>query len=104
MSYDADYKGIGEMLNAPWMVAEMVRRAEKGKAFAETIAPVDQTGPHPGRYKAAFRVEGKVGGGTRHNRAAGRLINDAPEAVFVEYGTANNPAHHVLLRSLDEMR
>lgn len=101
--FTASYAGIGEMLNSEFMQEAMHKRAEHGKDFAEPIAPVDEEGPHPGRYKAAFRVSSGTHGGHEHDRAYGRLENDSPEALWVEVGTANNDAHHVLARSLDIM-
>lgn len=101
--FKASYRGIGELLKSPEMQAHMLVRAEAAKAFAETEAPVFETGPHPGRYKAAFHVES----GIQHHkteRAYAELSNDAPEALFVEFGTRNNAAHHTLTRSLDAMR
>jgi hypothetical protein len=103
MSFHANYRGIGEMLCSDWMVDEMHRRAERAKVLAEIIAPVDPDSPHAGRYKASFHVES----GVQHrktSRAYDRLINDAPEAFFVEYGTKNNPAHHVMMKALDALR
>ena len=85
-SYDA----IGsEILRAPWMVEHMKARAQRIKELAESRAPVyDGPGsdPHRGRYKASFRVESTDHGGFKHDRAAGVVINDAPETVFVEFG------------------
>jgi hypothetical protein len=101
--FTPSYSGIGEMLRSEFMQAEMHARAEAARALAEAIAPVYEQGPHPGRYKAAFTVES----GVRHEktaRAYGRLENHSPEAFFVEYGTRNNPAHHVLVRASDAMR
>lgn len=99
-TFNADYEGIGEMLCAPFMVAEMRRRAVKVEVRAEATAPEYAEGPHPGRYKAAFRVES----GVRHGRTArayGRVVNDAPEARWVEYGSKNNPRRRILGRALD---
>lgn len=102
-NFKPDYAGIGEMLNADFMVEAMHERAERGKEYAEAVAPVYEQGPHPGRYKAAFEVSSGKRGGASHDRAYGRLENTSPEAVFVEFGTANNEAHHVLTRALDVM-
>lgn len=95
------YRGIGEMLRADFMLADMVRRAEEVKATAESIAPVYEQGRHPGRYKAAFRVEADPRGGHRHDRAVGRVVNDSPEAFIVEYGNRNTPRHRTLGKALD---
>jgi hypothetical protein len=100
--YKADYEGIGLMLCAPWMVADMRERAEKVKEIAEDIAPVARTGDHRGRYKASFRVESGVREATRKRtkRAYGRVINDAPEAYIVEFGNKNTPRHATLRNAL----
>lgn len=93
--YEASFRGIGEMLCMPGMVADMRRRAEKVKDFAEGSAPVDDGGPHPGRYKAAFRVDSGVQQG-RTRRAFGRVTNDSPEAFYVEYGNRHVHKHRTL--------
>jgi hypothetical protein len=98
--YKASYAGIGEMLCAPGMVADMRRRAEAVQAVAENSAPVARTGAHRGRYKAAFRVSSGIREG-RTRRAYGRVSNDAPEALIVEYGNRNTPRHRTLGRALD---
>lgn len=80
---------------------ECLRRADKGKAFAEVIAPVDT-----GNYKASFStreidVEGKRGA---------RLANDAKSAegylyaLALERGTSKMAAQNILGRSIDAMR
>jgi len=99
-TFKASYSGIGEMLRSPFMQGAMHHRAEAIAARAEAIAPVYEQGPHPGRYKASFRVSS----GVRHavtSRAYGRVTNVAPEALAVEFGTQNNPAHHTLVVALD---
>lgn len=106
MTFHASYRGIGEMISSPFMVEAMRARAERAKVYAEVIAPVyegSSRDDHRGRYKASFSVEAGVRQ-HRTRRAYGRLLNDSPEAFFVEYGTKNNPAHHVLLKSTDAMR
>lgn len=98
--FTADYQGIGEMLRAPFMQDAMHERILKAKDLAEALAPVDAKSPHAGRYKASFFVTSGVREG-KSSRAFGRLTNTAPEALAVEFGTENNPAHHTLVRSLD---
>lgn len=98
--YQADYAGIGELLQSEQMQAEMRSRAERVAAIARATAPVDYTGPHPGRYRDSIVVSS----GVKHeqtSRAYGRVTATAPEAVFVEFGSQNNAAHHTLLRALD---
>lgn len=102
-TYRPSYEGIGELLKSPGMEAAMLAKANKVAARAEATAPVDETGPHPGRYKAAFSVSS----GVKHaktSRAYGRVTNDSPEAFFVEYGTKNNPRHRTLGKALDAVR
>ncbi|WP_310962148.1 HK97 gp10 family phage protein [Nocardioides terrisoli] len=90
-----DYAGMGEYLRSEDMEAAMLAHAEKVKAVAESIAPVYEQGPHPGRYKAAFSASAGV---QEHKttRAYGEVSNDAPEAFFVEFGTEHNPRHRTL--------
>lgn len=95
-----DYKAFGEFLRSAEMAAEMERRIKKVEAIAIATAPVDEGGPHPGRYKSSFRTEVDRRGGAKHDRAVGRLLNDSPEALFVEYGTQNNPRHSTMRRAL----
>lgn len=102
--YKGNYRGLGQMLNAEFMVQAMHRRAEKGKAYAESIAPVYVPGPHPGRYKASFTTSAGKHGGNKHDRAYGRLENTSEEAFWVEWGNRNVPRHRVLGKSLEIMR
>lgn len=92
------------VLCAPWMVAEMVRRAELGKLHAEAHAPYDPDDPDLVHYRDHFEVEGLVGKTYKGVRAIGRLKNtDMPTAEFVEFGTVNNPRRRVLGNALDAM-
>jgi hypothetical protein len=98
--YQHNYAAFGEhVLRADWLVAEMAKRAEKVKATAESIAPVDETGPHPGRYKAAFGIRSGIRPGKKR-RAFATVYNDSPEAFFVEFGTEHNPRHRTLGKAL----
>lgn len=104
--FTASYTGIGEMLVAPFMIGDMQARANRVLARCIETAPV-YGGPfldlHTGRYKASFHLSNDVikvsGRGTR--RALGRVVNDAPEAFWVEFGTRNNDAHHTMRNALD---
>lgn len=96
-----NYRGIGELLRLPEIEAVCRERAEAVMAVAEATAPVFESGPHPGRYKGAFRVESGTDNGARKPRAFARVINSAPEALAVEFGTVNNDAHHTLRRALE---
>ena len=94
-----NYDAIGsEILRSDCMAAEMVARAQKVADLARSRAPVysgSGRDPHRGRYKDSFRVLGTRAGGTKHDRAAGTVVNDAPEAVLVEFGSR---AHDVKVR------
>lgn len=87
-----------ELLNAPWMVEEMRKRAERGKAYAEQIAPVDT-----GQYAASFEVESGTHGGIHGDRAWALLSNSDPAAPYVEFGNGHDHGEHVLLRTMDVM-
>lgn len=93
--FQLDYAGLGEYLRSEEVKAMLVARAEKVKAQAEATAPVDETGPHPGRYKASFSVSSGVQV-HKTGRAYAEVSNDAPEAFFVEFGTRHNPRHRTL--------
>jgi hypothetical protein len=102
-TFRPSYAGIGQMLRSADMEKAMLQLATHVMARCEETAPVDELGPHPGRYKAAFRVSS----GVQHRRTArayGRVTNDAPEARFVEYGTKNNPRHRTMGAALDVVR
>lgn len=95
-SFRLDYEGFGELLKGTEMQAAMVAHAEPVKERAEATAPVDKDSRHPGRYKASFDIES----GVRPDRAFARVVNTAPEAILVEYGSRNNPRHRTLGRAL----
>lgn len=104
-NFTASYAGIGEMLNSDFMEAAMKERAELGRAYAETVAPVGDPADdaHAGRYRESFEVSSGKHGGQKHDRAYGRVENVSPEALWVEVGSKNNEAHHVLGRAMDVM-
>ncbi len=81
--YSSDYRGVGEMLRSPGMVADMGRRAELMRPVAVAASPVDT-----GRYVSSFETSSGVDG----ERAYGQLANTAPYAIDVEFGTSDTPA------------
>lgn len=107
--YRGSYDGIGEMLRAPFTVAEMKRRIEAVEAQAVASAPVGDR-EHPGRprYVESFTTEagvrtpevGAQEGFRPDRRAYGRLTNDAPHAYHLEYGTEHNEAHRTMRSAL----
>jgi hypothetical protein len=104
-SYHLNYGAFRALvLNAPWMVAEMESHIGRAFSAAEAISPVDEGGPHPGRYRASFRVRSGTNGGIHHDRAFAELSNDSPEAVYVEWGNGHEgTAQHVLQRAIDSL-
>jgi hypothetical protein len=109
-NYTHDHRAFGELvLNSDFMEAEMRERAEHAAEYARSIAPVDENGPHPGRYRDSIHAESGKHGGVHHDRAYGLVTADALTddgqslALIVEFGTENQEGHHVLIRSLDAL-
>lgn len=92
-------KGVGQLLRSPGVQAEMLRRAEVIKGVAVTLSPTDESGPHPGHYRASWSTTSTARGGRRRDRATATVRNSAYYARWVEYGAETVPAHHVLLRA-----
>lgn len=103
-TFNASYSGIREMINAPFMVKDMRRRAERVADYAAATAPVGdpRTDPTPASYKGSFRVESGTHGGLNHDRAYGRVINNDPASFYVEHGTSKQEARHTLRNALFE--
>jgi hypothetical protein len=104
--FNASYSGIGELLRSPQMEAAMRARAEAIKTKAEATAPVGdpKSDPHPGRYRDSFKVESGRDGGRKRDRAYGRVLNDSPEAFYVEYGSSKIDARHTLLNAAQAVK
>jgi hypothetical protein len=100
-TFNASFKGIGEMLRADFMVAAMESKAEKVKTRAEQIAPYDAESKDGTHYRDAFHVEADARGGAHHDRAVGRVVNDDEAAFFIEYGNVHVDRHRTLGRALD---
>jgi hypothetical protein len=111
VTVELSYQQIGELLRTPEMEAEMVRRGEGIMAWAIAHSPVgDKDDPHRGRYKESFHIEhgreGLPGATVLSDRAWCEVINDSPEALFVEYGNPGTrkrkgqQAFHPLLKAL----
>lgn len=86
--------GIEAMLRSPAMVQAMHRRAERGRNFARLISPY-----RTGRYVRSFRIVS----GVYRGRAWSRLINIAPYAIYLEYGTRYMKAQRILGRAMVHM-
>ena len=82
--YHHDYEGFrAHVLKAPFMAAEMLKRAERVKAYAEAHAPYDPRDADGQHYRDAFSAEVVED----EERVRGRVKNtDMPMARFVEFG------------------
>jgi hypothetical protein len=99
-TFTTNYRGVGDMLCAPWMLAHMLARAERVAEVAKATAPVDETGPHPGRYRDSIGARGFIRGGASR-RAVGRAEATAPESLLVEFVVPRGNPHRTLGRALD---
>jgi len=99
-SFNADFRGIGEMLCSPEMQADMKARAERVAARAQATAPYDPDSKDGTHYRDAFTVESGVQAG-KTRRAYGKVTNDDPAAFYIEHGTGDTPKHRTLGRALD---
>ncbi|MGW6741633.1 HK97 gp10 family phage protein [Streptomyces sp. NPDC055025] len=99
--FRGSHKGIGQLLRSPMIQAEMVRRAGKIKAVAESAAPVGTPpgDPHPGLYKGSIMVTSTAHGGRKRDRATATVTNRAYYARWVEYGSEKVVGRHVMLRA-----
>lgn len=91
-----------EVLSAPFMQQHMHSIVETAQVIAESLAPVGdpKTDRHAGRYKDSFGIESGIRD-SNGPRAIGTLFNTSPEAVFVEHGTHQQEAQHVLLKAMN---
>lgn len=99
--FKANSRGVGEMLRSDMILRHLIMRGERIMAYGEMIAPVgapDEPDEHSGRYKASFHMRYSRHGGATLDRAEVVVYNDAPEAVFVEWGllSGQRPYHTVL--------
>lgn len=100
--YQLDRAAFQEhVLNAPWMVEAMRKRAEAGKAYAISVAP--DAPPLGEGYIASFEVEAHTHGGVHRDRAEAILSNSDDAAVYIEFGTEQHHSDHVLLGAMDVM-
>lgn len=92
--YDHDYEAFGRhVLEADWMVAEMLRRAQLGEAAAVAAAPRES-----GAYADSITSEATIrpARGRYKRRAVGRVIATDPAAFQIEHGTEKTPPHRTL--------
>lgn len=96
--YTPSYEGIGELLRAPFIVADMRRRGEKVLSRAEATAP-DQP-PYGEGYIASFEIESGVRE-RKTRRAFCTVRNTSRHGMFVEFGGQSTPKYRILGRALD---
>lgn len=101
--YIPDRRGMAEFLQSDMLSRSFEEIGRRVQTHAELIAPVGGSGdPHRGRYKAAFSTDVHKFGGYKHDRVELVLRNSSPEAFYVEFGTSDQEAHHIVLRAAVE--
>ena|ERR1700751_2790134 len=103
--YTPNHVAMEEFLNSEMMLnlTRQVGEAIKGKAIA--LAPVGtfrEGDSHPGLYISSFKIRTHRFGGIHRDRAETIVYNDAPDAVYVEYGHYGREPYHVMLRAARE--
>ena len=98
------YTAFGEhVLRAEWMKAEMLKRGERVKELAVSIAP--DYPPIGVGYKESFEVDVDVRATGRGGvRACATVRNTSDHAAYVEFGGQETPAHRVLGKALGAAR
>ena len=100
-SFKGSYRGIGELLVAPFIREEMARRGAKVLARAKATAP-DYT-PLGIGYIDDFELVVDVKESKRGTRRArARVRNKSDHALWVEMGGKNTPKHRTLGKALSE--
>ena len=75
---------------------EVLAVAQKGAAFARSIAPVGgvrEPDPFAGTFRDSIHAE-EITKGRSGKLPAARIVSEDPAAVSIEYGTAKTPEHH----------
>lgn len=81
VSYRMNFAGLGKVMRSRGMQTMLAGEAQRGKQYAEVIAPVDT-----GDYASSFRVTASArGAGRWSDRAVAYLYNDSDHALLVEY-------------------
>lgn len=102
--FRTSYRGVGRVMTAPGMVAEMGRHARTIRVRAQALAPVGHPPEdwHPGLYRSSFTSGAEVQQRRSGRRAVGYVGNTAPHALAVEYGAQHTPRYRPLGRALAE--
>jgi hypothetical protein len=101
-SYTPDHTAIGLWLNSGDMLAlvEEVGLDIMARAVAKSPVGTEAEGDdHPGLYISSWKIRTQTYGGATHDRAEAIVYNDAPDALYVEFGDYGREPYHVLLRA-----
>lgn len=90
-SFNANYRGIGQLLKSPEMAKAMHDIATGIKSRAVAFSPVDKGG-----FKSSWKVESRK----RPDRVVAVVVNDDPAAVQIEFGTKDTPRHRALGKAI----
>ncbi|WP_424570788.1 hypothetical protein [Streptomyces sp. CH-036] len=91
MEIQLDQAAIEALSRDPAVRKAVIDRAEQGRDFARSIAPVDT-----GRYRDSIHVMEDANGAD--------LVADVDYADDLEYGTRHMPGQHIFGRTLDSLR
>jgi hypothetical protein len=103
--YTPNHAGMEEFLNSEMLLGLVERVAEVIKGRAITMSPVGtlaEGDEHPGLYISSFKIRSHRFGGIHKDRAEAVVYNDAPDALWVEYGHYGREPYHVLTRAARE--
>ncbi|MEV4939558.1 hypothetical protein [Streptomyces zaomyceticus] len=108
--YRGNFRGIGRMLQRPWLQPPCVKVAEALQTEAESVSPIGDPAEdrHPGLYRASFHVAPIIKEmrykGQPTQRSGARLVNTAPHAWRVEHGDGRVPRYAPLQRAIDALK
>jgi hypothetical protein len=101
-SYNANYDAIGVWLNSEMLrsvVEEVAERIRDRAVILSPIGTIAEGDEHPGLYISSWKIKTQLYGGATHDRVEAIVYNDAPDALFVEFGHYGREPYHVLLRA-----
>jgi hypothetical protein len=101
-SYTPDHAAIGVWLNSEMLTSVVERVAERIKDRAVVMSPIGTVAEgdeHPGLYISSWKMKTELYSGATHDRVAAIVYNDAPDAIYVEFGSFGREPYHVLLRA-----
>jgi hypothetical protein len=102
------HSGMQRFLASAQMEAGVLVHAQRLKSTVESVSPVasPSESDHPGRYRQSWKLD--VGRWRvlsprygPHPVVQVTVLNDAPEALPLEFGTRHMNAQHVLQKAVD---